>query len=102
MIKYVISYLSVEKNPKIYYLHLNGKFVKKPYRYFEGDDEYPDYYHAKWLELSEAVKVLDNLPVLTTKQGDIIPYRLIELNIKFIQNEPKNIPKWQSKLFGEW
>lgn len=102
MLKYTIDYLSAEVNPKIHYLNQNGEFVKKPYRYFEGDESYPDYYHAKWFDLDELFDKLEELPVLTTHKNEVIRYRIIALHIKFeIKGETK-IPKWKSSVIGPW
>jgi hypothetical protein len=104
MLKYVIDYVSAEVNPKIYYMQLDGNFAKKPYRYFEGDDTYPDYYRAKWHDLDDLFKVLESLPTLRTSKGERIRYRIIALHIRFIDRGPgfKKIPKWESKIIGPW
>lgn len=101
MLRYVIDYLSLEVKPKIYYLNQNGEFVKKPYRYFEGDESYPDYYHAKWHTLDELFNTLEVLPVLKIK-NEMIRYRIIALHIKFEEKGQTKIPKWTSSVIGPW
>lgn len=102
MLKYAIDYLSSEVKPKIYYLQQDGNFDKKPYRYFEGDETYPDYYHAKWHDLDELFKVLEELPILKNNKNEVIRYRIIALHIKFEIRGQIKIPKWTSSVIGPW
>lgn len=102
MLKYVIDYLSSEVHPKIYYLNQNGEFTKKPYRYFDGDESYPDYYHAKWHDLNKLFEVLESLPILKNYKNEVIRYRIVALHIKFETKGQTKIPTWNSKVIGPW
>lgn len=102
MLKYVIDYLTTETKPSIYYMWQDGKFNKKPYRYFEGDGSYPEYYHAKWLDLNELFEVLEALPILINYKGEVIKYRIVELRIKFEEKNQIKIPRWESNVIGPW
>lgn len=102
MLKYVIDYVSVEVKPKIYYMRQDGTFAKKPYRYFDGDGTYPDYYHAKWYDIDDLFDVLESLPVLKTNQGEVIKYRIVALHIKFEEKGQTKIPRWTSSVIGPW
>ena len=102
MIVYTIDYIIPQKPNAIHYLKMNGDFGLKPYRYFDGDGMYPDYYHAKWMDPDELVQTLKSLPLLKTNMGEIIRYRIIELNVRFKRYNLTKVPKWTSKVIGPW
>ena len=102
MLKYTFDYVPSEANPRIHYLKMDGTFAVKPYRYFEGDDTYPNYYRAKWLEFEELIKIIEKLPTIRNRNGDVIRYRIIALHIKFKKLNNKKIPIWTDSVIGPW
>jgi hypothetical protein len=81
---------------------MDGKFRPKPYKNYPGDNSFPDYYHARWMEEVELVDTIDKLTCLASMMEKEMNYRIVQLNIKFEKRGTSTVPTWTSKVIGCW